>query len=225
MGIAENLQAVRERIAAAAARAGRDADSVRLVAVSKGRSLEAIREAMRAGQKAFGENRAQELREKALLLGEDVEWHFVGHLQRNKVNMVVGKVALIHSLDSRKLAAAVSARALALATVQDVLLQVNVSGEESKSGVEKGGAADLLGEILSLPGLRVRGLMTIAPVWAEGEKSRPFFRALRELRDALREACPRADLSLLSMGMTQDFEVAVEEGADIVRVGTAIFTD
>ncbi|MBC7248461.1 MAG: YggS family pyridoxal phosphate-dependent enzyme [Actinobacteria bacterium] len=225
MGIAENLQAVRERIAAAAMRAGRETDSVRLVAVSKGRSLEAIREAMRAGQKAFGENRAQELREKALLLGEDVEWHFVGHLQRNKVNMVVGKAALIHSLDSRRLAAAISARALALGTVQDVLVQVNVSGEETKSGVEESGAADLVGEILSLPGLRVRGLMTIAPVWAEGEKSRPFFRALRELRDTLREAYPRADLSLLSMGMTQDFEVAVEEGADLVRVGTAIFAD
>lgn len=223
MGIAENLQVVRERIAAAATRAGRDRGSVKLVAVSKGRSPEVIREAMLAGQRVFGENRAQELRDKALLLGEDVEWHFIGHLQRNKVNMVVGKVALIHSLDSWKLAAAISSRALALGTVQDVLLQVNVTGEESKFGAEKSEVVVLLGEILTLPGLRVRGLMTMAPAWAEGEKSRPFFRELRELRDTLRERYPHADLSILSMGMTQDFEVAVEEGADIVRVGTAIF--
>ncbi len=224
MGIAENLRSVRERIARAAASAGRDGDSVKLVAVSKGRSLEDIREAMEAGQTVFGENRAQELREKALLLGEGIEWHFVGHLQRNKVNMVVGKVALIHSLDSLKLAAAISSRAEALDLVQEVLLQVNVSREESKFGVAAEAAEGLLREVLSLPGLRVRGLMTMAPVWAEGESSRPYFRSLRELRDALRGDFPQADLSLLSMGMTQDFEVAVEEGADIVRVGTAIFS-
>lgn len=225
MGISENLRSVRERIARAAASAGRETGSVKLVAVSKGRSLDAMREAMRAGQLVFGENRAQELREKALLLGEGIEWHFVGHLQRNKVNMVVGRAALIHSLDSPRLAAAISSRAEALDMMQEVLLQVNVSREEGKFGVEAEAAEGLLREVISLPGLRVRGLMTIAPEWAVGEKARPYFRALRELRDALQGAFPQSDLAFLSMGMTQDFEVAVEEGADIVRVGTAIFSD
>lgn len=224
MGIRENILKVRERMARAAERAGRDPREVQLVVVSKMRSVQEIEEVLAAGHRVLGENRAQELREKIPALPSDVEWHFIGHLQTNKVNMVVGNVRLIHSLDSLRLAEAVSARARRLGTVQDVLLQVNISGEESKFGVPPGEAEGLLEEVLRLPGLRVRGLMTMAPAWASGEEARPFFRGLRELRDDLRRSFPEAGLELLSMGMTQDFEVAVEEGADLVRVGTAVFS-
>ncbi|WP_287152867.1 YggS family pyridoxal phosphate-dependent enzyme [Candidatus Solincola tengchongensis] len=224
MSIEENLRRVRERIARAAARAGRDPAGVGLVVVSKGRTVAEIREVLAAGHRVLGENRAQELREKMSSIAEDVEWHFVGHLQTNKVNMVVGKVRLIHSLDSLKLAEAVSSRACRLGTVQEVLVQVNISGEDSKFGVAPEEARGLLERLVELPGLRVRGLMTIAPLWAEGEEARPYFRRLRELRDELKEDFPAVDLSCLSMGMTQDYEVAVEEGADLVRVGTAVFS-
>ncbi|MEW6554971.1 MAG: YggS family pyridoxal phosphate-dependent enzyme [Actinomycetota bacterium] len=220
--IAENLDAVRERIARAAARSGRDAADITLVAVSKGRTLEAIREAALAGQTVFGENRAQELKEKLDHMQQELEWHFIGHLQRNKVNMVVGRTALIHSVDSRKLLDAVAARAGELGTVQDILLQVNTSGEESKYGMGEGEAADILERALSLPSLRVRGLMTIAPL-GDVDDARSCFRRLRELRETLARDIAPQGLEVLSMGMTQDFEVALEEGANMVRIGTAIF--
>jgi len=224
MSIGDNLRRVKERIARAAWRAGRDPAEIQLVVVSKGRTVREIEEVLAAGHRVLGENRAQELREKMTALPEDVEWHFVGHLQTNKVNMVVGKVRLIHSLDSLRLAEAVSSRACRMGTVQEVLLEVNVSGEASKFGVAPGEAGELLEKMLELPGLRVRGLMTMAPAWAAGEEARPFFRRLRELRDEMRRAFPEAGLDSLSMGMTQDYEVAVEEGADLVRVGTAVFS-
>lgn len=220
--VARNLESVRERIGHAATRAGRDSREVTLVAVSKGRPLEMIQEAAQAGQRVFGENRAQELRDKIDRLAVDLEWHFIGHLQRNKVNMVIGKVALVHSVDSRRLLEAVASRAEELEIVQDILLQVNVSGEESKYGMEEEGMEGMLEAALALPAVRVRGLMTIAPLEAE-EKTRPCFRRLRELRDALARDFSPLDLGILSMGMTQDFEVALEEGANMVRIGTAIF--
>lgn len=222
--IARNLAAVRQSIARAAERAGRDPGGIELVAVSKGRSLEAVFEAARAGQKAFGENRAQEFRDKVEGAAGDLEWHFIGTLQRNKVNMVVGKAALIHSLDSERLAAAVDRRARELGTVQPVLIQVNVSGEESKHGVGMEGVVRLLEAALELPGLEVRGLMTIAPLLDSAEEARPYFRRMADVRCALLRGYPPAALEFLSMGMTQDFEVAVEEGANMVRVGTAIFS-
>lgn len=224
MGIKENLERVRERISRAAERAGRDPAEVRLIVVSKGRSVEEIGEVLAAGHLILGENRAQELREKISRLPGDVEWHFIGHLQTNKVNMVVGKVRLIHSVDSLRLAEVISMRACRLGVVQDVLLQVNVSGEESKFGIPPEEAGRLMEELLRLPGLRVRGLMTMAPAWAAGESARPYFRSLRELKGDLGRSFPGAGLEHLSMGMTQDFEVAVEEGADLVRVGTAVFS-
>jgi len=220
--VARNLESVRERIGHAATRAGRDSREVTLVAVSKGRPLEMIHEAAQAGQRVFGENRAQELRDKIDRLAVDLEWHFIGHLQRNKVNMVIGKAALVHSVDSRRLLEAVAFRAEELEIVQDILLQVNVSGEESKYGMEEEGMEGMLEAALALPAVRVRGLMTIAPLEAE-EKTRPCFRRLRELRDALARDFSPLDLGILSMGMTQDFEVALEEGANMVRIGTAIF--
>jgi pyridoxal phosphate enzyme (YggS family) len=220
----KNLEEVNERIAAAAKRAGRDPADIKLVAVSKGRDPGRITELARVGQSVFGENRAQELRDKLQRIEGELEWHFIGHLQRNKVNMVVGKVALIHSLDSERLAEAIDHRATALGIRQEVLIQVNVSREESKYGVDEKGTGRLLQTALSLPGLKVKGLMTMAPFVEEKEGARPFFIRLRELRDELNAADSETSLDLLSMGMTQDYEVAVEEGANIVRIGTAIFS-
>jgi pyridoxal phosphate enzyme (YggS family) len=194
-----------------------------LVAVSKGRSVEKIQEAVRAGQKVFGENRAQELRDKSERLEIDLEWHFIGHLQRNKVNMVVGKTVLIHSVDSRRLVETIAARAASLGITQEILLQVNVSGEESKYGMEEEETSAILEAALDLEAVEVRGFMTMAPLTVEKEDARPCFRRLRELRDRLSGFYTHADLGILSMGMTHDFEVAVEEGANMVRIGTAIF--
>jgi pyridoxal phosphate enzyme (YggS family) len=223
--IAANLDRVRQRIADVAVRVGRDPAEIKVIAVSKGRPLKRILEAARAGQAAFGENRAQELRDKLEQAEKDLEWHFIGHLQRNKVNMVVGKVAMIHSVDSRQLAVAIDFRANALGITQDILLQMNVSREESKYGAREEEAAQLLETALSLPGLKVRGLMTIAPLLDDKEEARNYFVRLRELRDVLTKSYQLADLRFMSMGMTQDFEVAVEEGANMVRIGTAIFAD
>jgi pyridoxal phosphate enzyme (YggS family) len=220
--VAENLKSVWRRIEKAAAVSGRGKEDVSLIAVSKGRTLETILEAVRAGQKVFGENRAQEWRDKMERLEADLEWHFIGHLQRNKVNMVVGKVALIHSVDSMRLLGAVASRAGELGIIQDVLLQVNISGEESKYGMEEWETKRMLEAALDLPAVRVRGLMTIAPLTSP-EEARPCFRRLRELEDKLAQDYPASRLEILSMGMTQDFEVALEEGANMVRIGTAIF--
>lgn len=220
--IAENLDAIWQRIGKAAASGGRDREEIELVAVSKGRPPETVLEAVRAGQRVFGENRAQELREKTDRLEADLEWHFIGHLQRNKVNMVVGKVALIHSVDSRRLLEAVAARAGELEIVQDILLQVNVSGEESKYGMEEGEVERMFLAAQEMPAVRVRGLMTIAPLGSPQE-ARPCFRRLREIKEGIAREHPEQDIDILSMGMTQDFEVALEEGANMVRIGTAIF--
>ena len=220
--IAENLESVWKRIDKALAVSGRSAEDIKLVAVSKGRSLESILEAVQAGQKVFGENRAQELRDKLGHLKPELEWHFIGHLQRNKVNMVVGKVAMIHSVDSRRLLEAVASRAGELGIVQDILLQVNVSGEESKYGMEEEETGAILEDAMDATAVRIRGLMTIAPL-ATAEETRPCFRRLRELRDELVRDYAVPGLDILSMGMTQDFEVALEEGANMVRIGTAIF--
>ena len=220
--IAENLESVWKRIDKALAVSGRSAEEIKLIAVSKGRSVESILQAAQAGQKVFGENRAQELRDKLGHLKPEFEWHFIGHLQRNKVNMVVGKVAMIHSVDSRRLLEAVASRAGELGIVQDILLQVNVFGEESKYGMEEEEIGVILEAAMDMPAVRIRGLMTIAPL-ATAEETRPCFRRLRELEDELVRDYAAPGLDILSMGMTQDFEVALEEGANMVRIGTAIF--
>jgi len=212
VGVAENLVRVRERIARACDRAKRDPASVKLVAVSKVQPVEAIREALEAGQRAFGENYAQELREKAdAVVG--AEWHFLGALQTNKVKMVVGKVALLHTCDRPSLAQELNKRAAALATVQRVLVEVNLAEEPQKGGIAPSALASFVDEIGRLSALRCEGLMCIPP--AEDDP-RPHFRRLRELRDTL-------GLAELSMGMSADYETAIEEGATVVRVGTAIF--
>jgi hypothetical protein len=219
--IAQNLAEVRRRIAAAAQRSGRDPAAVRLVAVSKTMPLELIRQAVAAGQRLFGENYLQEVQPKIEALGQAASWHFIGHLQSKKAKAVVALCELIHGVDRLKLAQALDAAAAQMGKVQDILMQVNLAEEATKSGVAPGAAPELLREIGRLPHLRLMGLMTMPPFLAP-EAVRPYLRALRELRDRLTDLSGQP-LPELSMGMSGDFEVAIEEGATLVRVGTAIF--
>jgi len=209
--IADRADEVRARLERAAARAGRRPDEVTLVAVSKAQPVAAVRGAHAAGLRAFGENYVQEWAEKAAMLADlELAWHFIGHLQRNKAKEVAGRVALIHGVDSPALAEALARRAPA---TQDVLVEVNVAGETTKSGIAPAELAPLLEAMARLPQIRCRGLMAIPP---PDQDNRLHFRALAALARA-------HGLPELSMGMSDDFEVAVEEGATIVRVGTAIF--
>jgi pyridoxal phosphate enzyme (YggS family) len=220
--IARNLEAVRNAIAAACRRAGRDPGEVRLVAVSKTVDLDRIRAAIAAGQDLFGENYLQEAKDKIDVLGRQVGWHLVGHLQTNKAKPAVELFDLIHGVDRSKLARALDSAADRLGKVQDVLIQVNQGGEDTKSGVAPEAAMALVQEVARLPHLRLLGLMTMPPWFADPEQARPYFRSLRELRDRL-QGLSGLPLPELSMGMSGDFTVAVEEGATLVRVGTAIF--
>jgi len=219
--IAENIAAVRARVEAAATSAGRRAEDVTLVAATKEVEAARVMEAIVAGVKDIGENRVQELQAKqAALAGPDVRWHMIGTLQRNKVAQVVGRVSLIHSVDSAKLGEAIGRRAAADGTRQDVLLEVNAGGEPSKHGVDPAEVPRAADVLLDIEGLRLRGLMTIAPA-GDARGARDAFRTLRELGEQLRGRAPGA--SELSMGMSEDFEIAIEEGATIVRIGSAIF--
>lgn len=221
-----NLADVRTRLHAAAARAGRDPREVTLVAVSKTHPPEAVRAAYAAGQRVFGENYGQELRDKAAALADlpGLEWHFIGPLQRNKVKYAVGTAAMVQSVDSVELMDELQRRADPRGLDLPCLVEVNIAGEHTKSGVPPDEIPSLLGAFAARPRLRCLGLMTMPPFVDDPEESRPHFRALRALRDALATPPrPGVELRHLSMGMTQDFEVAVEEGATIVRVGTAIF--
>jgi len=216
--VADRLGRVRERIAGAARAAGRRSQDVRLVAISKFQPLAAVSAAAAAGQVDFGENRAQELVSKLADGPDDVRWHFVGRLQRNKVKLVVGEVDLIHSVDRISLAETVSAQAVARDVVQQVLVQVDVAGEERKGGCPPDQVSALLERIGALDGVRATGLMTIPPL--DGDPA-PMFERLRALHARLLPTFPQ--LTELSMGMSADLEVAIAHGATIVRVGTAIF--
>lgn len=219
--LADRVERMRERVAAAAARAGRSAEEVTVVAVSKTFPPAVVRAAMEAGIGIFGENRAQELAQKAAAVGSGVSWHFVGHLQTNKVRQVVGVADLIHSVDRYGVAEAISARARRRGSVQKVLLEVNISGEASKFGIEPGRLLPFAREVAGLDHVRVCGLMTMAPLADDPEASRRWFAGLREAGEALASHLP--DPVELSMGMTRDFEIAIEEGATIVRLGEAVF--
>ena len=222
--IAGNLAEVRRRIEAAARRVGREPGGVRLVAVSKTVPLERLKEAVAAGQRLFGENYLQEAREKITALGAGLSWHLVGHLQTKKAKAAVELFDLIHAVDRLKLARALEEAAQRQGKIQDILVQVKLAEEETKSGAAPEEVPALLQEIGRMPHLRVLGLMTMPPWFPDPEEARPYFRALRELRDRLRsQKIIAGPLDELSMGMTGDFEVAVEEGATLVRVGTAIF--
>jgi hypothetical protein len=224
--VPEALRAVESRIARACERAGRPRGEVTLVVVTKDVDASRAREAVAAGATDLGENRAQEFLQKAAELSglePAPRWHFIGSLQRNKVRSIVGRVALVHSVDSIPLGLDIGKRAADADLVQDVLLEVNVGGEPSKHGFAPAYAAEALDALAAEPGLAVRGLMTVAPAGSKA-LAREAFRSLRELRDELRTTLSGAGgLADLSMGMTSDFEEAVEEGATIVRIGTAIF--
>ncbi|MHB8773213.1 MAG: YggS family pyridoxal phosphate-dependent enzyme [Syntrophales bacterium] len=224
MSIADNIRCVRERIAAAAGRSGRSAAAVRLMAVTKTVDDARIGEAIRAGVEIIGENYVQEAKQKIETLGKSCQWHFIGRLQTNKAKYAVHLFDMIHSVDRLELAAEIDRRARLAGRVMPVLIEVNLAGEATKSGVPPAGAAELVRAAAALENLAVSGLMTMPPFFDDPEEARPYFGALRELRDRLAaEAIPRAELRELSMGMSGDYAVAVEEGATIVRVGRAIF--
>lgn len=213
--IAENLKTVRERIAKAAARAERDPASIKLVAVSKNKTAEEIKQAYEAGQKCFGENYAQQLKEKYEQLKNlsDIEWHFIGHLQKNKAKIVAPIVSWMETIDSLELASALDSRAV---NPINCLIEVNIGGEETKAGVPISKLKTLMGGLANFKNVHLEGLMIIPPYSADPEFSRPFFKKLKEI-------CREYSLEEISMGMSHDFEVAIEEGATIIRVGTAIF--
>lgn len=222
--VAENYREVEKRVQEACLRSRRKREEVTLIAVSKTKPVSMIREAMAAGADVFGENKAQELCEKYEELPGNLHWHMIGHLQRNKVKYVVGKAELIHSVDSLRLAEEISREAVKKQVEADILIEVNVAGEESKFGVHPEEAEELVRKAAILPNLHIRGLMTIAPFVEDAEENRPVFQELRKLAvDIKLKNIDNVDMSVLSMGMTGDYEVAIEEGATMVRVGTGIF--
>ena len=228
-----NLRSVRERIASAAVRAGRDPDEITLVAVTKTRSPAVIRAAYDLGQRHFGENRVEEAESKVSELPRDLTWHMIGHIQSRKAKRIAPPFEMVHSVDSVKLAGRLDRACEGRSHPLPVLLECNVSGEQAKYGFEAARWQEdqaqktalwlAVEQILTLPNLRVQGLMTMAPIVAEPEQARPVFVHLRRLREALAAGFDRGDWRHLSMGMTDDFEVAIEEGATLVRVGRAIF--
>lgn len=222
--VRENILRIRERIAAAAVRSGRDPSEVRLMGVTKTVGDDRILQAIEAGIDIIGENYVQEAKRKIELMGKSVEWHFIGHLQSNKARYAVRLFDMIHSVNRVSLAEELNRRAAAAGLVCRVLVEVNLAGEESKSGAPPEEAPGLVRAVSQLANLSVRGLMTMAPWYEDPEKARPCFAGLRRLRDRIdAEGIPNVTLRELSMGMTDDFEVAVEEGSTIVRIGRAIF--
>lgn len=222
--IRENLAEVRSNIAKACEKVGREPSEVTLLAVSKTRPVEMIREAMAAGQRAFGENYVQEIEEKYAVLGDNADWHMIGHLQRNKVKYIIGKVSLIHSVDSLRLAEQIQKEAEKHSVTVRVLLEVNVANEESKWGFTPDETVEAVKAVAAMPNVHVCGLMTSAPITEDAESNRVYFRQLRKLFDDIKAMnIENVDMQVLSMGMTGDYTVAVEEGSTLVRVGTGIF--
>jgi pyridoxal phosphate enzyme (YggS family) len=221
----QRLEQIKERIRLVAESCRRDPASIRLVAVSKTVPAETVREAIEAGATILGENYVQEAREKFdALIHYPVSWHLIGHLQSNKAKYAVRLFDLIHSVDSLKLARALDQEAKKADKIQPILVQVNISGEDTKSGISASETPELLSQISRLENLSIKGLMTMPPYFYQPKKVRPYFAALRELRDRLQEKpLPNVSMEELSMGMSGDFEVAIEEGATLVRIGTAIF--
>jgi PLP dependent protein len=224
--ISANINKIKQRIAVAAARAGRDPYSIKLMAVTKTIAPERIRQAIEAGATLLGENYVQEAKEKIAVIGNSAQWHMIGHLQTNKAKYAVRLFDCIHSVDRLELAQELDSRARASDSKMNILVEVNVSGEQTKNGIAAAKAADLIKSLSQLGNLSVLGLMTMAPYSDNPENSRPYFKALRHLRnDILREGIAGVRMEELSMGMTDDFEVAIEEGSTLVRIGRAIFGD
>ena len=223
MNIKENLARVQERINAAARRAGRDPADVKLVAVTKTIPVNIINEALDLGVFCLGENRVQEFLRKQPLLRQDIEWHFIGHLQTNKVKKIIDKVSLIHSLDRWSLAEAISRAACEAGITARALIQVNVAGEATKYGLSPAEAGDFARAAAALPGLALCGLMTIAPACDDPGEVRYVFRQAAELARRMKDNIRGIKMDILSMGMTGDFEIALEEGANLIRLGAALF--
>ena len=222
--IQENIKAVEDRIAAECQKAGRDPEDVTLIAVSKTKPVEMLREAYEYGCRDFGENKVQELLDKYEEMPRDIRWHMIGHLQRNKVKYIVDKVYLIHSVYSLRLAEEISKEAVKKNVCVNILVEVNVANEETKFGTTCEEVKQLVQDIAKLPNICVKGLMTIAPFVENAEKNRPFFSNLKKISvDIMEENIDNITMENLSMGMTGDYTVAVSEGATYVRVGTGIF--
>ncbi|QFJ55609.1 YggS family pyridoxal phosphate-dependent enzyme [Pseudobutyrivibrio xylanivorans] len=220
----ENLKSVETRVTEACKRAGRNRDEVTLIAVSKTKPVEDLQVIYDSGIRSFGENKVQELTAKIPEMPEDIDWHLIGHLQRNKVKYIVDKVKLIHSVDSYRLAEEINIQAKKKGIVVPILIEVNAANEASKFGVRVEEAKQLCTEISHLDGVHIMGLMTIAPNVVVAEENRAIFHKIKDLSvDIDKENIDNVDMRILSMGMTNDFEVAIEEGATHVRVGTAIF--
>lgn len=222
--IKSNLEAVVHKVNAAAARAGRDPSDIKLIGVTKTIDTARIKAAYDCGISDFGENRVQELCKKADILDINCNWHLIGHLQTNKVKYIIDRVSLIHSLDSHDLAVEINRRAESAGRIADVLVQVNVAGEDSKFGIRPEETLGFIKDVSRMGNIRVKGLMTIAPLAVDPEDVRWVFAGLGKLRiDISRENIDNVDMTCLSMGMSNDFEVAIEEGSNMVRIGTALF--
>lgn len=222
--ICGNLKEVEAKIEAACKRAGRDRSEVTLIAVSKTKPVEMLEEAYETGIREFGENKVQEMMDKYEVMPKDIHWHMIGHLQRNKVKYLMGKAALIHSVDSLRLAEEISAQSVKHEVTTDILIEVNIAGEETKFGTDREEAIALVEAAAKLPNIHICGLMTIAPFVENPEDNRKYFQQIRQLSVDIKEKnIDNVDMRILSMGMTRDYEVAIEEGATMVRVGTGIF--
>ena len=222
--VTENLKKVEKKIESACTRAGRDRNDVTLIAVSKTKPVEMMREAMQCGIVTFGENKVQEIADKYDQMPSDVKWHMIGHLQRNKVKYIIDKVAMIHSVDSLRLAETIEKEAAKKDICMPILIEVNVAEEESKFGIHKEETLSLIRQIAALPHIQILGLMTIAPFVENPEDNRTYFRQIRQLSvDIDAQNIDNVRMDILSMGMTGDYMVAIEEGATMVRVGTGIF--
>lgn len=222
--IRENLAVVENNIRQACLRAGREESEVTLISVSKTKPVEMIEEAIACGKKEFGENKAQELKEKYDVLPKELRWHFIGHLQTNKIKYILGRTCLIHSVDSLHLAQAIEKECVKKGLEADILIEVNVAQEISKFGLKLEDTLKLVEEISKLKHIHIKGLMTIAPFVENSEENRHIFRQLKQLSvDIMAKNIDNVDMSVLSMGMTGDYQVAIEEGATHVRVGTGIF--
>lgn len=224
MTLSDRLAAIHRNIKAACARSSRDSKSVRLVCVAKTQANSSIAEAYQLGERHFGENYAQEFLAHRESLSQDTVWHFIGHLQRNKVRHIIPHTSLIHSVDSLELAQEIDKRAAAAAKIQNVLLEVNLGEENSKAGLFEKNLFELVPQLNALNSVAVLGLMVLPPASQDPDKTRPFFTELRKIRDEInRKSLYKEPLRDLSMGMTHDFEVAIEEGATLIRIGTGLF--
>lgn len=222
--LTDNFKLVEQKIFAACQRSGRKRQDVTLIAVSKTKPVEMLKEAYDLGTRVFGENKVQEIMDKHDALPSDINWHMIGHLQRNKVKYIIGKVDLIHSVDSLRLAEAIDKESAKKGVISNILIEVNVAEEDSKFGIKTEEVESFVIEVSKYSHIRIQGLMTIAPYVADPEENRPYFARLRKLSvDIAEKKVDNVNMSILSMGMTNDYEIAIEEGATMVRVGTGLF--